>query len=728
MSNPETTRLQQSHEGTKIRRKHEERHLNFFFVIPSLLRVFVALLLVASPAWADFRFVHISDPHFGAGENHVTDAKLFKEISELNPRPAFVVATGDICEYGTPSEYELLKEALKSLAMPLHVAPGNHDVRWNPLGKEGFTRGTNAPLFKSWDHENIHFVTLDSTVLLEHWGHISQEQLDWLSKDLAKVGLDRPVIIGFHHWIGRDKVQVDNEQQLMKLVEPYNVVLWLQGHGHSDIQWNVNGTPAVMVKGLYQGSYIVADVNDREIKLTRRFLRDPKNNDELVRDKSVPPSQQVMWRELLTAPLVKPAKPQLRVLAREHSEGEPYTVVGVPVGGAVEYSMNGAEYLPAGLERGMRDGDTSVISLDPYINGTSETRYRVKLSDSRTYFGSIRQLRGDRRLLWESNIGGAVQSRIALQGDRLYVPSMGNEVKCLSTDKGLEVFQAKTDGPVFSAPHVADGAVYFGSADHHVYCIDSETGESRWRRRTGGAVLGGPNVAQGIVCVGSVDTKIYGLGAKSGNVVWTVQGGNMFQSKVATDGQHFFVGGWDNHFRCIDARSGRVEWDLELGRKQRFPQFSAFAPAIASPAVGDGKVFVSTNDGILHAIDVETAEEVWKIDGQKMGYSSPLYHDGRIYCALGDEGKVFCADAKTGEILWRGECGSVIYDSSFCFGGGRVFIATVSGIVSAFDARTGERAWQYRLAPGHVLCSPAADDGHVYIGSMNGNVTALPIK
>jgi 3',5'-cyclic AMP phosphodiesterase CpdA len=74
----------------------------------------------------------------------------------------------------------------------IYPTPGNHDVRWNPRGKEGYTRGTGRPLYESWDHENVHFVTLDSTVLLEHWGHISRESLNWLAEDLKKVGPDRP--------------------------------------------------------------------------------------------------------------------------------------------------------------------------------------------------------------------------------------------------------------------------------------------------------------------------------------------------------------------------------------------------------------------------------------------------------------------------------------------------------------------------------------------------------
>jgi hypothetical protein len=52
-------------------------------VILRALRV-VALLacsLFAGPARADFTFIHSSDPHFGAGENHETNAKLYADTA-----------------------------------------------------------------------------------------------------------------------------------------------------------------------------------------------------------------------------------------------------------------------------------------------------------------------------------------------------------------------------------------------------------------------------------------------------------------------------------------------------------------------------------------------------------------------------------------------------------------------------------------------------------------------
>lgn len=685
----------------------------------TIRRFLLALLLLVPSARADFTFIHCSDVHYGAGENHVTDAELYREMTQLNPKPKFLVTTGDICEYGTDAEYELYRETIKNLGdIKDYPTTGNHDVRWNPRGKEGFVLGTKHPLHQSWDYENIHFVNLDATVLLEHWGHIPQDQLNWLKQDLEKVGTEKPVIIAFHHWIGRDSVSVDNEQKLLDLVKPYNVVLWLQGHGHSDIQWNVNGTPAIMQAGLYQGSYCTMAVSATEIKVRRRAWRKPENKGELVRDKSVPEEREVSWTDVMTVPLKKAPAPEWHAAARIEN-GELQLAAKAPPGAKLDYRIDTEKPQPL---------EGVVFKADELTPGEHVITVQATFEDGRAFQKPLPiKVPGKVAPKWDINIGGEVQSRLVRAGETLFVSSMGGELFALSPNDGSEKFRFKTGGPIFSPCHVDGDTAYFASADHFIYAMDAKTGKQIWKTETGGAVLAGPNIAQGIVCVGSTDTKIYGLDAKTGEVRWTVPGKNMFQSKTATDGERFFVGGWDNHFRCIDAKTGELKWDLELGRKQRYENFSAFSPAIVAPAVGDGMVYVSTNDGILHGLKIEDGSEVWQIDWKNMGYTSPLYHEGRVYCGLSDKGKVFCVDAKTGDFKWTAEVGSVIYDSSFCFGGPNVFIGCVNGIFSAINAESGKIDYQYRMGPGHLLGSPIADEQSVYMGSMSGQVIALPL-
>src|SRR5205814_9543566 len=154
-------------------------------------------------------------------------------LRALDPQPAFLLHTGDVTNPGRDEEYNVYQHALSNLSCPIYNCPGNHDIRWNPLGKEGYTLGTKEPLYHAWDYGGIHFVNLDSTVLLQHWGHFDRAEVEWHKADLAKLPRNMPIVIGFHHWIGREEVMVDNEQELLDIVAPYNVRLWLQGHGHS---------------------------------------------------------------------------------------------------------------------------------------------------------------------------------------------------------------------------------------------------------------------------------------------------------------------------------------------------------------------------------------------------------------------------------------------------------------------------------------------------------------
>jgi outer membrane protein assembly factor BamB len=701
-------------------------------------RLIVGLVLICcgSVARGEFTFVHVSDIHIGAQNNHETDAALLKEIAELNPKPAFIVNTGDVCENGTDEQYTLYQETMKNLGdVRAFVAPGNHDVRWNPRGKEGYTRGTSGPLYQSWDHENVHFVTLDSTVLLEHGGHISQEQLDWLKKDLEKVGTERPVVIGFHHPIGGGYTMVDNQQALIDLVAPYNVVLWLQGHGHGDVEWSVNGAAATMVKGLYQGSYDIITVTETEMKIVKRYQPEIKReltSKEGEQPTSAPAPQRA---NLMTIPLKKPKAPKWTT---EHYPAETALMIvahkgELPADVKMEYRVDAEKNkeLPSG--GGDKDTWFTKLSYKDLTPGVHVVTVQATLPDKRAFQQPITiEVPGKVKPVWEVNVGGAIQSRLVRWENLLLVTTMGNDLVALDAASGQEKYRVRSGGPIFGQPFVYGETCYFGSADHNVYAVNARTGELKWKQPTGGAVLAGCNFAMGKICVGSVDTKIYGLDAGSGSVMWTVQGQNMYQTQTGSDGERFFVGSWDNHFRCIDAKEGQMVWDKVLGRPTKAKNFSPYAPAITSPAVGDGKVFISTNDGILHGIDINSGDEAWRIDWKKMGYSSPHFRDGKVYGALSDEGKTFRAEAATGKIEWTCETGSVIYDSSFCTGGPgmgvNAFIGNVNGTLNAINMQSGKLDYQYSLGPGHLLASPAADEEKVYIGNMSGKVVALPVE
>jgi outer membrane protein assembly factor BamB len=392
----------------------------------------------------------------------------------------------------------------------------------------------------------------------------------------------------------------------------------------------------------------------------------------------------------------------------------------------VEYQLNGAKLLPVEKQGSDHIARIPTAELTP---GLQNVTVQVTLADGRQYQKPAPfTVPGKITPAWSTNAGGAIQSHLVRANDSLYVTTMGNDLTVLDPATGKEQWRFTAGDAIFSTPFVTADTAYLASADHNVYAIDLKSHQPRWKFKTGGAVFAGPALAQGIVCVGSVDTIIYGLDAATGAEKWRVKGNNMYQSNTATDGQRFFVGGWDNTFRAIDAKTGHVAWEKKIGRAPSGSISFYYSPAISSPAVGDGLVYVTTNDGVLHAFNTQDGSETWSYDGKKLGYSSPLHYDGKVFCAIGDEGKTFAWDAKTGKKLWETSVTQVIYDSSFTHSSGHLYIGSVNGTLNCLDEATGHLQYQYRLGPGHVFASPTADDTHVYIGSLSGQVTAFPTR
>src|SRR6202040_2458563 len=61
-----------------------------------------------------------------------TNAMLGRALTSLNalkPVPDLVIATGDLVDTGRVEEYQVLREELGRLAMPVFLIPGNHDRR-----------------------------------------------------------------------------------------------------------------------------------------------------------------------------------------------------------------------------------------------------------------------------------------------------------------------------------------------------------------------------------------------------------------------------------------------------------------------------------------------------------------------------------------------------------------------------------------------------------------------
>lgn len=221
----------------------------------------------------DFSFVFMTDIHITEKRN-ATEG-LLQAIDTINSlAPDFVLTGGDNImdalgqTYGrSDSLYTLFTQTTQKLNMPMYSTMGNHEVfglyeksgvdpSHEEYGKKMYEDRITQRYY-SFDHKNWHFVVLDGVGFTEdrrYYGHVDDEQLEWLKNDLAKNGKERPVAVSIHipllsvgQQIMNDPTAplnqgavVTNAHDVIKILEQYNTKLVLQGHLHflEDIYYN----------------------------------------------------------------------------------------------------------------------------------------------------------------------------------------------------------------------------------------------------------------------------------------------------------------------------------------------------------------------------------------------------------------------------------------------------------------------------------------------------------
>jgi len=117
-------------------------------------------------------------------------------------------------------------------------------------------------------------------------------------------------------------------------------------------------------------------------------------------------------------------------------------------------------------------------------------------------------------------------------------------------------------------------------------------------------------------------------------------------------------------------------------------RFQTGGPVKSSPVVFDGIVYIGSNGGHFHAVDIQAGEQKWQVKVKGGVISSACVADGVAYFG-GNDGCLYAVDAQSGEIKWKAK-GKGRLTTSPAVAHGLVFMEGAW----AFDARTGELVWR----------------------------------
>jgi outer membrane protein assembly factor BamB len=237
---------------------------------------------------------------------------------------------------------------------------------------------------------------------------------------------------------------------------------------------------------------------------------------------------------------------------------------------------------------------------------------------------------------------------------------------------------------------IVDDALIMGSMDGQVLSINPENGRQNWppvkirveeKEENKRAVYGTPAIYENIVFVASYDGKLQ---------AFALHDGRLLESEpVANE----FVGG---------------------------------------PVFSQGRLFVGSSDGIMHAYDVDVngqtviLEKAWEFSVEASIWSTAAVEDNLLVFGSLDH-NVYALDAKSGKELWKFQTGAAVAANPVLHKG-NVYVGSFDSVFYSIDAFSGDENWRFSGASNWYWATPVLTDEYIYAPSLDGKIYALEIS
>ncbi len=620
-----------------------------------------------------FSFVQITDTHISvdrrAFASHLEEdlAQIYREVGGI---AQFIVASGDLTAGGQREEYQEYLNAIATSRLPVYHASGNHD-------DDAEIEGANfmdflGPLYYSFDYGAVHFIVYDGEGDLRcDWA----KQDCWMRADLDMPPSSKPVIIINHFAWG---------SEFYEQWKFYPIIATLSGHWHStrlyvDGQTAHYTSPSLGFGGIDQSprAYRLFTYEDGRLKAECRALVSP---------------------EIFSGISFRPPPDNVLGVVQRFDGTQPEPGIDVPMFHGNARRTGSATIGPQPpLSLAWRAGTGGSIHIAAPLMAEGSIFQSAKNEDTLSGNGIVALDARDGALRWRHATDAAIKRAPAYCDGRLFGVTATGRVLGLAAENGKLLWTYQLGDPsqrwVYSSPLTRSGRVYIGVSSHFA-ALDQESGDVVWRRDDFGRNDFLPSYASPaafdkyiVVAFYTQRTNLAVLEAATGKTVWAISEGKpyyMYSTPVVDeDGAIYTVSG--GAARAFDLETGEVKWEIPFTPNRIH----------ATPALAEGRLFVGTGAGTLHALDANSGGEIWRWD------------------TTGD-GALFTPYVRKGEATL----------TSPVVAGNNVYVAAANGFLYALNTATGNCVWQYNLKV--PLAAPPAISGNgLWIGGCDGFIYAF---
>jgi calcineurin-like phosphoesterase family protein len=182
----------------------------------------------------EFHFLVVNDTHCIAKKDADWLERVVKQMNAHDEKPVLCLHLGDLSDHGKPAELEPVRDVFKTLGVPVHYVPGNHDYL---TANDRKAYDDLFPKFRNYhfDHGGWQFVGIDSTEgKLFMASTVQKDALKYLDDALPKLDKKKPMILFTHFPLGPKILQrPKNAEEVLDRFKGHNLRAVFNGHYHA---------------------------------------------------------------------------------------------------------------------------------------------------------------------------------------------------------------------------------------------------------------------------------------------------------------------------------------------------------------------------------------------------------------------------------------------------------------------------------------------------------------
>lgn len=353
--------------------------------------------------------------------------------------------------------------------------------------------------------------------------------------------------------------------------------------------------------------------------------------------------------------------------------------------------------------------------------------------------------------LWKKNNGvGTDEQYLKLTpvvvDQRLYVVDSNGNLGAMDATNGNRLWRTKVDASetvdgksgwfrgddsrITGGPGFGENTVMVGTEEGEVISLSAEDGSELWRTQVSSEILSAPQREASTVIVRTIDGKVFGIDGVRGKRLWiydrTVPPLTLRGTSRPTIDSGIVVAGFDGgKMAALDMRTGKLLWETSIAAARGRSELERMVDIDSAPIIVDGTVYITTFQGHVAAVQLETGRILWSNDlSSYAGFSA----DEESIYVTDEDSHVWALDRFTGTIAWEQKNLRARAATAPGVVGEQIVVGDLEGYLHWINKNTGRFSARTRLCKEPVIAKPIVVGKIVYAYCSDGKLAAYTYR